>query len=878
MEHRSIQRVAPIPGRAFSPVQALFQVSILAFTAFLVLLTFSATLAQPTLPDGFYRYPAVGGGQIVFASEGDLWKVPLSGGTAVRLTAHEGEERFPRISPDGKWVAFTAQYEGNDDVYLMPASGGEPIRLTWHPASDQAIGWSAEGKVLFRSRRDHPHADFRVFKVDPKGGVPELIPLEPCAWLSFEPAGKRIAAQKIGLEFHNWKRYKGGEAEQIYVGTLEPLAFTDVTRYDGKDAFPMWATDGRIYFVTDRWGRPNLASMDPDGGNVKRHTTFTDYDVRWPAMGDGKIVYQHAMDIWAYDLATGKSEKVPVVLPSDRLQVRERFVDPMQTIQGWTISKDGQRIAIESRGDLFVARTSKKGLIRRVTESSLSRTKFPAFSPDGKWLAAWTEVEGEEQLMLHSADNSAAPKQVGKVPPGWYMEPVWSPDGKSIAWGDQRYDLYVTDAATGARAAVDSGEWEIRMYEWSPDSRFLAYTLTIPNGYNQVRIWDSKEKRAYALSDPMFNSRSAAWDPNGRYIYYLSERAFNPYLDRAEARFIVNNATVPVVVALQADSSLPFGARGDADVAAGGKGDDEGKDGKDGKDGKEGKEGKGEEKAKPVRIDFDGLPGRMVQVPIPPGNYFGLHAIPGKLVFANAENRGMAPPDVDGEAPGATLLSYDLEKEKLSTIVSGVTGYDVSGNRKVLVYRTKEGFVRMDAGATNAPKAEELADARVDLSGWSIRISPRDEWKQILHEAWRLQRDFFYDPAMHGVDWPAVWAQYGSLSGRIASRDDVEDLLGEMLGELSVGHTYHWGGDVRRGQAGGDRTPCGRSVVRSRERVLADQEDLQGRLPGSEGLLAAGPAGPEGGARNVACGDRRASPAEGGGLCAPSREPRRARG
>jgi tricorn protease len=770
-----------------------------AIALFLFLTPFSLLIpsifAQPALPDGFYRYPAIGGGVIVFASEGDLWKVPVSGGTAVRLTAHEGEERFPKISPDGRWVAFTAQYDGNDDVYLMPALGGEPMRLTWHPTSDQAIGWTADGKVLFRSRRDHPHGDFRIYKVDPKGGLPEMIPLEPCAWLSFEPQGKRIATQKIGLEFHNWKRYKGGEAEQIYVGTLDPLVFTEVTKYDGKDAFPMWATDGRIYFVTDRWGRPNLASMDADGGNVKRLTTFTDYDVRWPAMGDGKIVYQHKMDIWLFDPVTGKNETVPIALPSDRLQVRERFVDPMSSIQSWGLSKDGQRIAIETRGDLFVARTSKKGLIRRVTESSLARTKFPAFSPDGKWIAAWTEVESEEQLMLHSADNSAAPKQIGKVPPGWNMEPVWSPDGKSLAWGDQRYRLYVSDVAGGTHAAVDSGEWEIRSYQWSPDSRFLAYTLNLQNGYTQVRIWDSKEKKAHELSDPMFSSRSATWDPTGKYVYYLSDRAINPYLDRAEARFIVNNATVPVVVALQADSSLPFAARSDVEAAAGAKKEDEGK-----KDSKDGKDGKSEEKVQPVRIDFDGLAGRLVQVPVPPGNYAALHAIPGRLLFLGAENRGMAPFDGEEGDPGATLYSYDLEKEKLSTVVTGVTGFDVSGDRKVLVYRTKDGFVRMDAAATSAPKAEEMADARVDLSGWSIRINPRDEWKQILREAWRLQRDFFYDPNMHGVDWPGVWNQYGSLSDRIASRDDVEDLLGEMLGELNVGHAYHWGGDVRRGK------------------------------------------------------------------------------
>jgi hypothetical protein len=288
-----------------------------------------------TPPDGFYRYPSIAKGTVVFASEGDLWKVPATGGVAMRLTAYEGEEKWSAISPDGRFIAFTAQYEGNDDVYVMAVAGGEPVRLTWHPMPDQVIGWTADGKIVFRSRRDTPHNDFRIYTISPQGGIPAMVPLEPAAWISFEPGGKRIAYQKIGLETHNWKRYKGGEAEQIYIGTTDPMSFKEATHWDGKDAFPMWAADGRVYFVTDRWGRPNLASMKPDGGDVKRLTTFEDYDVRWPSMGDGTIVYQHKMDIWVYDLASGKNEMLKVTLPSDRLQVRERFVDPTGNLNGW---------------------------------------------------------------------------------------------------------------------------------------------------------------------------------------------------------------------------------------------------------------------------------------------------------------------------------------------------------------------------------------------------------------------------------------------------------------------------------------------------------------------------------------------------------------
>lgn len=770
----------------------------------------AANASPEPAADGFYRYPTLAAGSIVFASEGDLWKVPLAGGQATRLTAYEGEEKFPSLSPDGRFIAFTAQYDGNDDVYVMAASGGEPVRLTYHPFPDQVIGWTADGKIVFRSRRDHPHADYRVYTLSPQGGIPQMVPLEPAAWISWEPGGSRLAYEKIGLEFHNWKRYQGGEAEQISVGTLQPLAFTEVTHWDGKDAFPMWAPDGRIYFVTDRWGRPNLASMTPEGGDVRRLTEFTDYDVRWPRLGDGKIVYQHKMDLWIYDLATGTNAQLPITLPSDRLQVRERFVDPMENLRGWGISKDGARIALESRGDVFVTRTQKKGLVRRLTESSAARTKDPAFSPDGKWVSAWSEVDGEEQLMLFSADNSAPARQLGAQEPGWHYPAVWARDGKHLAWSDQKYRLMSTDAASGASTVVDTGDFEITNYEWSPDGRYLAYDLPIANGFSQVRVWDGQAKKAYDVSDPAFNAYSPSWDPKGKLLFFLSDRWSNPHLDRFEARFAVENSAVPIAVALQADGRLPFAPRADVDPEddekqAAADQDDEAKgDKKDAsaKDDKKKNDDKKDE-IKPIRIDFDGIVGRAVQVPVEPGQLFGLKAVEGKLHWIRQEPRGMTPAgDDQDDAQAGDLVTYDLELEKAATLASGVRGYDVSLDGKVLVYRTKDGFTRAKAGATTAPKADPDAgeDPHVDLSGWTLRIDPRQEWKQMLRETWRLQRDFFYDPKMHGVDWNGVWAQYGLLADRLASRDDLEDLIGEMLGELSVGHAYHWPGDLHRGK------------------------------------------------------------------------------
>jgi len=791
------------------------------FISLVVILTaFALTAFADSPPDGFYRYPTIGGGRIVFTSEGDLWTVPASGGIASRLTVHDGTERFPKMSPDGKWIAFTAQYDGNDDVYLMPVSGGEPKRLTWHPASDQAIGWTADGKILFRSRRDTPHGDNRMFIISPEGGIPEMIPLEPAAWLSYESNGKRIAYEKIGLEYHTWKRYHGGEAEDIWVGTIDPLKFDNITQdYTGKDAFPMWNTDGRIYFVTDRWGRPNLASMTPDGKNIKRLTTFDDYDVRWPCMNENKIVYQHGVDIWVFDITTGKNDKIDITLPTDRFETRERFVNPMDYLSSWAISHDGDRIVLETRGDLFTTRTQKKGLIRRITDNSASRVKFPSWSPDGKWLAGWTEVDGEEQIMMFSSDNSAAPKQLGDTPKGWNFPLIWSPDGKKLVYADEKLRLWVVDAESGARTKVDSSNAEIREYAWSPDSRYIAYTHSLKSGFGQVKIWDGDTKISTAVTDPMYNCASATWDPDGKYLFFLMDHYINPYLDRFDSRFIIDNATLPYVMALKKDTKLPFADRSDITTDEEKKqsedehkwGDDDKGDKKDHKDhkghDKDHEKGKKDEekKVEPIVIDWDGITTRIVQVPVKPGNFWGLTAVENKLHWLGNENNGMMSPgkpddDEDDDAPrGAKLFTYDIRGEKMKKLTDGVMGYDISGDHKILVYRTHEGFYRVEAGAMSAPKDDDAKESRIDLSGWSMNIDPKKEWRQILRETWRLQRDFFYDENMHGVDWDGVWKQYSVFLDRISSRDELNDIIGELIGELSAGHTYVWSpGDIER--------------------------------------------------------------------------------
>ncbi len=755
---------------------------------------------------GFFRFPSTDGKWVAFTSEGDLWRVPLDGGVAYRLTAQVGEERFAHYSPDGQWITYSAQDDSQFDVFVLQAAGGEPRRLTYHPDYDYAMGWTPQGEVLFRSRRESNIFGYKMYKINAAGGYPEALPLDQCALISYEPNGKRVAINRYSREFRTWKRYKGGWAQDVWVGDFDSFKFTNITdnpgvnNWDGTDAFPMWHTDGRIYFLSDRDGRSNIYSMLPDGRDCKQHTFHKNFDARWASLGNGVIVYQLGMDIRAYDVGSGTDSQVKITLPTDRIQARTKFVEPSQFITDYDLSPDGGRLLLSARGELFTAPTKGKGLIRQLTFSSSSREKNPVWTSDGKEIIYWSDDTGEEMLYRMPAEGGAATR-LGSDGEGWHYPPAPSPDGKWVAFTNEELNLIVMKLDSPDKLwVVDKGNWEIRDYVWSADSRWLAYSRPEENYNNTIRIADVKEHEVHVLTDDFTHSFSPSFDPKGKYLYFLSDRNYNPHLDGMEMSYILDKRSMLFLVPLTKDVVSPFAPEADP------KEEEEKPWEKDkNKDDNE----KKEDKDKPVKveIDFDRLTSRIVAFPAAPGNYFALQAVKNKVFYLSRENNGMFGKSEfeEDSDQGLKLNRFDIKKKEAKTVTEKIRGYDISGNgEKLLIWKEGQFTVQgidEDGGGDWKPDKDEKNDKNVDLSQWDLRVDVRAEWRQIFKEAWRFERDFFWDPNLHKVNWDEVYAKYAPLAQRISTRDELNDLIGEMIAELNCSHTYVWGGDMERPKA-----------------------------------------------------------------------------
>jgi len=751
----------------------------------------AATPAGAQIDARMFRYPDVSRTHIAFVYAGDIWIVPKAGGTASRLSSPAGEEQMPRFSPDGSQIAFSGNYDGNTDVYVVPAMGGTPQRVTYHPGTDRLLDWTPDGKrLLFASGRESGTGRFnQLYLVDVAGGLPDKLPVPYGEFGALSADGRQLAYTPKDRSFRTWKRYRGGMAPDIWVLDLRTLDARNVSDDAANDEHPMWHGQ-TLYFLSDRGpeNRHNLWKVDLASGQMQQVTRFTDADVTWPAIGPQDIVFQAGGRLYLLDLATEQQREVPVTVVTDLATLRPRTENVSRLLQWAHISPQGKRAVVQARGDLFTL-PAEHGPALPLTRSSGVAERYPAWSPDGKQIAYWSDRSGEYELMVRSADGSGDERAVTALGAGYRYAPFWSPDSKQIAFLDHAQVIRILDVESGRLTPVDTGRtWlhpqrEGIEFAWSADSRWLAYSRDLPTGNGVILLFDTQAGARHQVTSGYYNDFGPAFDPDGKYLYYHSNRNLDVVYSDLDATWVYPNATTLVAVPLRADVASPLAPRSDDEKAE--------ETDKAGKAAKAGETGKTGETDKAVAIDLDGFEARGVMLPATPGNYGALRGVSGKLVFLRFPRTG------SGEQ-NATLAYYDLTEREEKTILSPVSQYEISADGKKVLVGSRGQWAIVDL------KPAQKMDKRLATAGLESEIDPRAEWREVFTDVWRTYRDVFYDAQLHGLDWNAQREHYGALLDDAVTRWDVNFVIGELIGEISASHTYVGGGDLE--------TPRGRRV------------------------------------------------------------------
>jgi tricorn protease len=747
----------------------------------------SLSIAQerPGEPDltRLLRYPDIHGDQITFVYAGDIWIVPSAGGLARRLTSHEGVELYPKFSPDGRWIAFSGEYDGTRQVYVIAAAGGTPRQLTFYNdvgsmpprgGTDYRVyGWTPDGEyVLFRANRLPWGVRLgRPYRVPVAGGLETPLPIPEAGGADVSPDGRRIAFTPKDREFRTWKRYRGGRAQDIWVYDLAVDEARQITELPATDNQPVWVGD-TIYFTSDRDWKLNLYAVSPEGGEARKVTHHEEFDVLWPSGGPGGVVYENGGWIWRYEPSTGQTARVPIRVAGDLPWTRPQLIDVSDGIQSSAISPTGARALFEARGDLFTV-PAEHGPVRNITRSQGVREMEPSWSPDGRWIAYLSDRTGEYEIYVRSQDGSGEERRVTTDGGVWRFPPVWSPDSKRLAFGDKRQRLQVVEIESGRVTDVDHSERNgITDFAWSPDSRWIAYRKTADTRLAQIWAWSLDGGEPLPLTDPMVASWSPAFDPEGRYLYFLSNRDMNLTFSGWDETFVYTGPTRLYAGTLSADEPRPFQPRSDEEKATGKDfEDDADTDSKDGKDDDEIE----------VRFDVEDFESRVVAIPGPSGGYGSLEATRKGPVYRFAPTGGGAPP---------ALKRYLLDDRKEESILESVGSVRYSADCEKVLYSANGNWAIAELAA-----GQEAGKGQLDLSGMEVSVDPRAEWAQMYVDAWRITRDWFYDPGMHGVDWGAMRERYAELVPHVAPRSDLDYILGELGGELNAGHVYVQSGD-----------------------------------------------------------------------------------
>jgi len=725
------------------------------------------------------RQPTVSSTQIAFAYAGDIWVANRDGGDAKRLTSFPGTESNPHFSPDGKQIAFSMQYGGNTDVYVIDAAGGEARRLTWHPSPDIARGWSPDAKrILFGSARvSAPSVGVQqLWTIAAAGGVPERLPIPDALRGSLSPDGQRLAYEKVSRWDVEWRNYRGGQTHPITVYTIASQAVDTLPSQGTLDTWPVWMGDA-IYFISDRDWAANIWKYDVASKQLTQLTHYKDYDVKTLDAGAGVVVYEEAGYLHLLEPATGKDTQLVITCRGDLPWAEPRWVDASKWIESASLSPSGARALFSARGEVFSV-PAEKGDARNLTRSSGTAERTPVWSPDGKQVAWFSDASGEYRLMIGTQEGLSAPREIKFDQPTFFHTADWSPDGKYIAVTDEGLNLLLVEVVTGKVTRLDTDTYAHpeRTFEpaWSPDSKWLAYSKRLPSQFHVLMAYSVTERKTYPLTDGLSDAVSPAWDAGGKYLYFLASTDFglsSGWLDLSSYDRRTRRGAYLMVLAADTPSPLlPESDEEARDTTSGG-----------GVDTTKAKSRADSAKGVRVRIDRTGLSQRILALGMPVRAYTSLAAGSEGVVFVTEaiENQ-----------PGVTLHRYDLKKRKSESFVSPVTRFSLSRDGKKLLYQS--GGSWMIVGAEAAPKPGD-GKITVDLQ---MRLAPRAEWRQIFKEAWRFERDYLYVPNHHGADWDKVWTMYEPWLASLGHRSDLTYLLDLLGGELSLGHTFTWGGDT----------------------------------------------------------------------------------
>lgn len=752
------------------------------------------------------RFPDVHGDKIVFTYAGDLWTASTSGGTATRLTAHPGLELFAKFSPDGKWIAFTGQYDGDEQVYVIPAGGGVPKQLTFYPAhgplserwgyDNQVDGWTPDGKrVVYRSLRGSwTLGTNRLFTVPVEGGASVPLPMPMAGSGSYSPDGKQMVYSPLFRDFRSEKRYGGGQANRLWIFDFATNTAKPISEGPRAERDEMWIGN-TIYYNTDKTGTFNIWSYDVASGARKQITQSTKWDTRWPSRGDeGRIIYESAGELQLLDTKTGKSTPISIIVPDDGLASRPSHISAANNVEWFALSPKGERAVFAARGDIFTV-PAEKGPTRNLTSSSNAHDRDARWSPNGKEIAFISDQSGEEEVWVVAQDGSSKPQQLTTTLKARLSAPSWSADSKSLAFGDIYGRVYVLDRADKKLTEIaHDPRNQVFDYVWSPRGNFLAFTLTGMDGEQSVYVWSAGDGKVHAVTGHPFSEYDPAWDPDGNYLYFLSDREYQPLISNFEFNYAVARTTGIFAVTLRKDVKNPFPMESD-EVSTG---PDTAAKPDSGKMAKMSKDSSNALNKTALTIDFDGIESRVTRVPVDADNIGGLNAKKGSLIYLVFGNSYYGR-----ESDRKTALKiFGLKDRKENILYDDVNGYELSADGNKILLSSSGSYQMIDAsvGGGSSKKAVSTAGLMVD------RV-PSQEYAQIFNEVWRRYRDYFYVQNMHGYDWGALHDQYAPLLKYVQHRSDLNYVIAEMLAELSIQHAYISGGDWQRPQRPGVALP-----------------------------------------------------------------------